>query len=127
MDKSEISHLPEDLYINLHTTSRCNLACKYCYDERKEHPHDPSYTLESLTEFLLRAGCRCPTVIFFGGEPLCNVSFIQMAMEVFESQPAFSSVHFQIQTNGTLLRVFPWTHSGSANYFMCRSTGLNTP
>ncbi|WP_158509860.1 SET domain-containing protein-lysine N-methyltransferase [Pseudodesulfovibrio indicus] len=96
---------PHDLYINLHTTTSCNLRCKYCYEKRGIN-RTPTYSKSELKNYLDKVNCTHPTFIFFGGEPLCNIRYITEIIDTYTSEFQ-GNASFQIQTNGILISKIP--------------------
>ncbi|MFX0142245.1 MAG: radical SAM protein [Candidatus Hodarchaeota archaeon] len=99
--KENIMCCPDDLIINLHATSKCNLNCKYCYD-KKIKLKDPIYRIDDLINFIIQTGCRNLDIMFYGGEPTCNIDFIEEVINNLSLLQTPKSI-FQLQTNGTLL------------------------
>lgn len=90
-------------------THRCNLACKYCYNEDIRNPIMSLDTLEKSIygtfDYFKRMNCFSQVhFIWHGGEPmLAGIDFYQ---KVIEFQKIFSkgiSYINAIQTNGTLI------------------------
>ncbi|MFA5763825.1 MAG: TIGR04084 family radical SAM/SPASM domain-containing protein [archaeon] len=88
----------------------CNLCCEYCcgksFDEPESDikftstPTKPIYTAKELASFLAKDNDKPVSLIFYGGEPLMNIPFIQ---EIMDSEDIVKVVdNFLIQTNGTL-------------------------
>jgi putative peptide-modifying radical SAM enzyme len=97
------------------TTPECNLCCSYCgekaFSEPKSKlkfepvPCEPNYSMAQLNSFLKKDKDKPVSVIFYGGEPLLNIPFIE---KVMDSQKKYKTVkNFLIQTNGTLLHKLP--------------------
>ena len=99
-------------------TSSCNLACRYCYEDREEGCAPPAggggapreMSLESLRRgvaYLLdNAGAdRKVSVTFFGGEPLLRFPLIQAGVGEARrmARERGKEISFSITTNGTLL------------------------
>ncbi|MFA6148042.1 MAG: radical SAM protein [bacterium] len=99
-------------------TYSCNLACRYCYEDREEGCVSPAegggapkeMSPESLREsvrFLLdhSPGSRKLSIVLFGGEPLLRFPLLRAA--VLEARAMANArgkeVSFSITTNGTLL------------------------
>lgn len=98
-------------------TTSCNLACRYCYEEREEgcvpqpggetpREMSPESLRRSLAYLLDHAGANGKvSVTFFGGEPLLRFPLIRSA--VGEARRMASArgkeISFSITTNGTLL------------------------
>jgi uncharacterized protein len=86
-------------------TAGCNLRCGYCYQNDKKPRSMDWDTLRASADLLL--GSRQPDVsmLFIGGEPLLEFPLIRRAVEYIEAgRPRRLAVHYEIITNGTLLR-----------------------
>lgn len=97
-----------NFYVTL--TTNCNLRCKYCYEKSCEDfgsdfhgltidysiPSTVTYGTDVLRKFLEQDSSD-PVLIFYGGEPLLNMSRLKETMD------AIPKAHFVIQTNGLLL------------------------
>ncbi len=86
-------------------TAGCNLRCGYCYQNDKKPRSMDWDTLRASADLLL--GSRQPEVrmLFIGGEPLLEFPLIRRAVEYIEAaRPPDLTVHYNIVTNGTLLR-----------------------
>jgi uncharacterized protein len=99
-------------------TTSCNLACRYCYEDREEGcappatgggaPRDMSpESLHRGVAYLLEhaAADRKVSVTFFGGEPLLRFPLIRTAVGEARRMALErgKQVSFSITTNGTLL------------------------
>ncbi len=98
-------------------TSSCNLACRYCYEDREgcappappaDVPRDmsPEALRRSVAFLLDGAGdSRKVSVTFFGGEPLLRFPLIRQSVPEIRSmsEERGKSVCFSVTTNGTLL------------------------
>ena len=83
------------------TTGRCNLKCSYCggsFDE-KLVPYSVKYDIENLVKIIEKD--ENTTVVYYGGEPLLNPSFI------VDLNSRIRGRRIGIQTNGTLVKNFP--------------------
>ncbi len=88
----------------------CNLCCEYCcgksFDEPESKikflstPTNPVYTAKELASFLAKDTDKPVSLIFYGGEPLMNIPFIQEIMDSVDIAKVVDN--FLIQTNGTL-------------------------
>lgn len=103
------------MYFHLILTDDCNLCCSYCrakaFEDLEESageravtfdenlPTELDYDLEVLYSFLRKD--PCPTVTFYGGEPLLRADLIE---RIVRHAPAR---RFMVQTNGTLLDRLP--------------------
>ena len=90
-------------------TSKCNLACEYCFTSfNKEFPREDS-TFEvgkAVVDFVLM-NSTSPNVglSFFGGEPLLQFGVMKQVVEYAEQRGKLARKHFNfsITTNGTLI------------------------
>jgi len=84
----------------IHTTSVCNLRCKYCGGSlpASHAPPLPRYSVEELVDFIERND-PSPIVFFYGGEPLLNTRLIEAVMDSLGNKALYG-----IQTNATLYR-----------------------
>lgn len=90
--------------LGLFLTNRCNLACTYCYQNRKTDRSMSSDVLRSSLDLLLATKAPELRVAFFGGEPLLEMQLIREAVgHVSENAPAGVRVQYVLSTNGTLL------------------------
>ncbi|KAL0216409.1 hypothetical protein P9112_008593 [Eukaryota sp. TZLM1-RC] len=82
----------------LFSTSDCNLRCTYCGNRPIEDlmPAKPTVSIDSLTRFIKTSPDNENTIVFYGGEPLLNTSFVRSVMDTMTTR-------FVLQTNGTLL------------------------
>jgi len=99
------------MYFHLILTDNCNLCCSYCrakafldlkegegedvMDIDENIPVDLAFDLETLYAFLRKD--PCPTITFYGGEPLLRTDLIE---QIVREAPV---KRFMIQTNGVLL------------------------
>lgn len=80
------------------TTGRCNLRCRYCggsFDE-KYVPYTVKYDVDRVANLI--NSYEDATVVYYGGEPLLNHSFIS------ELNSRIRGKRIGIQTNGTLVK-----------------------
>jgi uncharacterized protein len=108
----------------LNVTSKCNLACKYCYEYGEDRIVDettkalPRFlsdeTARQSVDFMFAQSGANPIVYltFFGGETLLNFKVLQttLAYARAKGEAAGKRVEFSLTTNGTLLRpeVIEW-------------------
>lgn len=102
-------------------TDRCNLCCHYCgygelydnYDERSNL--NMSFDmfkilydyLKSIWEVSKEQGSTYLRISFYGGEPLCNFSFIEQAVKYANVNPiANKKIIFSMTTNAILLKKY---------------------
>lgn len=102
----------------LNVTSKCNLACKYCYEYGEDKVVDvatkelPRFmdeeTARTSVDFMMdRAGANeVVHLTFFGGETLLNFRVLQSTVGYAREQAAERGkrVEFSLTTNATLLR-----------------------
>lgn len=101
---------PKDTYdklpfhhLILNTTYKCNLSCKYCYFAANSSGTSMSANLieHSIKKCLNSLDEKSElTVLFQGGEALIEYDAIKKALESIGSN---SRIHYQMQTNGTLI------------------------
>jgi uncharacterized protein len=99
-------------------TYSCNLACRYCYEDREEgcvppggggrapREMSPESVRESVRFLLDRSGeIRKVSVVLFGGEPLLRFPLLRAAVHEARAMAAErgKEVSFSLTTNGTLL------------------------
>lgn len=133
--------MEEKMEYYLFATNDCNLQCKYCSillkaDELKI-PKEPVYSIDDLNQFINTTQKQyhdhIADIIFFGGEPTLNYSFIQKVINV---QSTLGELPYQfrymLHTNGLLLGEVPdevlnALHSimVSINYDKIPHSGLN--
>lgn len=115
--KSPIKRIPLQTLV-LNVTSKCNLACKYCYeygeDRIAEAAANPQPRLMSeevarqSVEFAFAEAGDHPNVhiTFFGGETLLNFPVLQGTVALAREQASArgKTVDFSLTTNATLLR-----------------------
>ena len=86
-------------------TSRCNLACTYCYVVKSPTTMSLEMAQRSLDFIFKHAPPKSNLEIgFFGGEPLLEFPLIQSITAMLESHPAYdpARVGLTITTNGTI-------------------------
>ncbi len=90
------------LYLIL--TSRCNLACSYCYQNGRSSRRMGRRTLASALDLLLGAGQDELSVTFSGGEPLLEFPAICWATEYLHTHASPQKrIRSTLFTNGVLL------------------------
>lgn len=112
--------------IVLSVNTGCNLSCTYCYKEDLTTPSqgermDLETAAKSIDLLLKASGERKRVnVVFFGGEPLTNMTLIREVVDYAEPRAtaAGKAVDFSLTTNGTLLT------EALIDYFDAHSFGL---
>jgi uncharacterized protein len=118
-ERRTIAHPPLRLRtLVLMLTYSCNLACRYCYEDREEGCIPPAeeggtprqMSPESLREsigFLLEqsGASRKVSVVLFGGEPLLRFPLLRTAVQEARAMANArgKEISFSLTTNGTLL------------------------
>ena len=98
--------------LTLQVTQQCNLRCDYCVYSGKYYTRTHSNKRMSFEmakkglDFLLSHSSACEElrVGFYGGEPLLEFELIKRCVEYMETQTKDKAIHYQITTNGTLLK-----------------------
>tara|TARA_B110000211_G_C14092291_1_gene559844 strand:- start:1850 stop:3295 length:1446 start_codon:yes stop_codon:yes gene_type:complete len=95
----------------LNVNTGCNLSCSYCYKEDLDTPANGQKmsfeTAKNSIEMMLTESPDQPryNIVFFGGEPLSNMSLIKNVVDYAEKR--FSElavpIDFSLTTNATLL------------------------
>lgn len=94
--------------IVLPISAKCNLACPYCFAVTEKGYNFQSFTehdIDEIADFLVRNNTDNEhlTIIFFGGEPLLNISVIRYTVHLFKTKYPNQSINYSITTNGTIL------------------------
>lgn len=96
-------------HVTWFVTSKCNLACEYCFTAfNKDFPSEDSSleTGKAIVEFLLMNSITQNIGLgFFGGEPLLQFSLMKQVVEYAEQRGrlARKRFNFSVTTNGTLI------------------------
>lgn len=88
-------------------TRKCNLNCKYCYENKSERS-DEVMSFEFVRDIIekyLSNNEKYDSVLFsmFGGEPLLEFPLIKKSFEYAQSKKWNNDFLFHISTNGTIL------------------------
>lgn len=85
-----------------HLTRRCNLNCKYCYENKGIE--DLSFeSIKLVIDSEIKAKNKISTISFYGGEPLIRKDLIYQTVDYIKSQKSKTKFFFNMTTNGTLL------------------------
>lgn len=85
-------------------TTRCNLSCSYCYQNRRSARNMSWTTLRSALELLLASQQQEVALVLYGGEPLLEARLISRAVDFVESKVRVDQrVRIGLATNGLLL------------------------
>ena len=86
----------------IHLTDKCNLRCKYCYENKKEK--DISFEhIKNLIDYETKQGNKYSVVCFYGGEPLLKKELIKRTIEYINSKNSKTKFYYGMTTNGTLI------------------------
>ena len=86
----------------IHLTQKCNLKCKYCYQNKKEQ-EILFKDIQLLIDNEIRNRSKHTFITFYGGEPLLKKDLIYDTINYIKSIKAKNKFYFGITTNGTLL------------------------
>ncbi len=92
------------MHYTLHITDRCNLRCKYCFENKKDN--DLSFeNIKSILDNAVKDESRRANITFYGGEPLLRKDIIYETVEYCKKLEEGNDFLFtyQINTNGILL------------------------
>lgn len=92
--------------LTITTTQDCNLGCFYCYEERSGEQleaRDVAGVVKLARERLERRGRRSLHVDWYGGEPLLNIAFLEVASLALQEMCREMGVGYQasVISNGT--------------------------
>ncbi len=95
-------YVPHPLSITITTTLKCNARCSYCYEKGVKQTDMEKGTEDKIIDFIRKHNKTNEVrLIWFGGEPLMNASFIDLLCNrLKEEEIAFSSYMI---SNGSLL------------------------
>lgn len=95
-------YVPRPLSITITTTLKCNARCQYCYEKGVNQVDICEGSEEKIVEFIKRHNSSEDVhLIWFGGEPLLNMSFMDLlCSRLTEEGIKYSSY---IISNGSLL------------------------
>jgi uncharacterized protein len=86
-------------------TLRCNLACSYCYIEKRPSLLSLS-TARRVVDFIFSRSLTQETINigFFGGEPLLEFDLLKSVTKIIEDHPSYEPhrVKLAVVTNGTV-------------------------
>lgn len=86
----------------IHLTERCNLKCKYCYENKKEKEIDFK-NIQYLIDNEIKEKSKYVVLNFYGGEPLLRKDLIYDTIAYIKSKKSKTKFYFGMTTNGTLL------------------------
>ena len=86
----------------IHLTDRCNLNCKYCY-ENKENEDISFENIKKLIDYEVKQKSKYSIITFYGGEPLLKKDLIKATIEYIKSKKSKTKFYYGITTNGTLV------------------------
>lgn len=92
--------VPLRFFVILPTTG-CNARCFYCFEQGAKVSNMTEQTAYDVADFIERKGSKKIRILWFGGEPLCNMRAIDViSKDLKEKNIDFSS---KMVTNGYLL------------------------
>lgn len=115
--KPQIFVPPNIRVMVLHLSDNCNLACRYCFIEgnikkgykRRNMPREVvDQSLEKFAQIIRGKNfSQNPSIVFYGGEPLCNWPIIKHCLEYLTLLQARGDIIKELDkvliTNGTLV------------------------
>jgi len=112
--------------VSLIATSRCNLACRYCYEKHSltdKKTMELSLAKEVISKYMNEEGYDLVEIDFFGGEPFLAFKFIRDVVDWFHTRTWNKQHRFLIGTNGTILddEIKEWLY----RYRNCINVGLS--
>ncbi|MDR2044602.1 MAG: radical SAM protein [Clostridium sp.] len=99
----------DKLSFTIYVTTRCNMACRYCYEREfapMAMPLDVAgRTLSFVLDKVSGSAARHVNIKFHGGEPLLSFPVVRFLMAELEKRAAGGAArfHYSMTTNGTLL------------------------
>ena|GEM_PF-1072175 len=95
---------PRSRSVTLMLTTRCNLACRYCYQGRTRRLAMPEAVADTALDRLFASPAAEYSVGLYGGEPLLEPSLVRRIVErVRVEAPAGMTTRVRLFTNGLLL------------------------
>lgn len=90
-------------YFVIYVTNDCNKNCIYCFNKLNRKPTNinPTYSVDTLINFILSFNSPEIGIRFFGGEPILNFKFIKKTIESIKKTNIIAN--YDIFTNGELL------------------------
>ena len=90
--------------VELMLSGRCNLACAYCYQDRRRVRRSIRWeSVRAALDAALSRGFDAFWVEFSGGEPLLEPDLMRRAVAYLEGHRGPCEVSYALTTNGTLL------------------------
>ena len=111
------------MHYTLHLTNNCNMACKYCYVDRKNISVMDFDTAKKAVDMAAASAKESVGIVFFGGEPLLHKQLIYDVVEYckWKGKNSDISFHFKVTTNGLLLDETFMDFSAANNLFIALS------
>ena len=86
----------------IHLTGRCNLRCKYCYENKKDT--EASFdNIKALIDNEIKSNSNYSVITFYGGEPLLRKDLIYQTIDYINSKDSQTKFYFGMTTNGMLM------------------------
>ncbi|MCX7747045.1 MAG: SPASM domain-containing protein [Clostridia bacterium] len=91
--------------VTIHLTNRCNLSCKYCYVDKKNHQSMNLENAKKAVDMVIKMSQKHAGFVFFGGEPLLMKGLIYQIVDYakLKGKEKDLELSFKITTNGMLL------------------------
>lgn len=86
----------------IHLTDKCNLRCKYCYENKKEKDIKIEY-IKDLIDYETDQKNKYSVISFYGGEPLLKKEMIKETINYINSKKSKTVFYYSMTTNGTLI------------------------
>lgn len=111
------------MHYTLHLTNNCNMACKYCYVDRKNISVMDLDTAKKAVDMAASSTKEAIGIVFFGGEPLLHKQLIYDVVEYCKWKEKSSDIffHYKVTTNGLLLDETFMDFSSANNLFIALS------
>lgn len=100
----------ESIVVEISVTDKCNCRCKYCFEQDQAFkPIDVNEQNRQLDLLIELCESFDPSkykdiqIIFWGGEPMCNSTYIE---QLIDKTQKYEFVHYFMYTNGTLVDEF---------------------
>ena len=118
------SNSSKTMKCTLLVTQKCNLACDYCYIEKK-NSRMAIPTAKKIIDFVFANAAKDEKIEigFFGGEPLLEFDNLKEITDIIQSHKSFDAdrVNISVVTNGTIFSNQIATFLAEKNVVLCVS------